>query len=687
MQIENTNKSTTNSHVESVPIYGTLVVVFCMVLVTLSEPLMGWVWVLCACAIVIAYLRLKHSLPCVKNITLNLLAIFCMCLLVYLSNTFGLVATMINLLVVAACLKLINLHTQSDYHLVLIILFFLIACGFLYNQNVYIVAYYFACLVILFVTAFLLNRGDLAIQPSVQQSVKMILQSFPIMLLLFIVTPRLPPFWQTPTNTNTQTGLSEQITPGDIANLAQSDELVFRAEFANNKVPPIQDRYWRSVVLDYFDGKTWKLNNEQYNYEQILLTSEVNLKAKSSVNYQYLVIAQPNNTRWLYSLDIPAVDFSIGNISPKVNRQYQLFQSNPLNKPAFYMLNSYTQAPKKSFELQQDFVRYLQVPESGNARTVEWVQNNIDQSMTFDQTIDTIQSYFLTQPFVYTLKPPLMQRAPVDEFLFDNQRGFCSHYASAMTYMLRLANIPARMVAGYQGGQLQGNNVLSIHQFDAHAWLEAYDPQRGWIKYDPTALVAPNRTLFGLMSALNEAESSILIENSADFWDLPILNKLTEYVALLDHNWHQLVLNFDQRTQTDLIKKIFGELSYQTLFTFLILSIIVIVIFLTVLFLPYQKWFKKDKQPVVSSILMFLDKQGFRRRKNESLHDFFDRIEKEITPQFNEYLQSFSDVYYRTYYQYSDNSAEQSELQKELMIYKKIILNHPIKKIRRLECD
>ncbi len=683
MKNNKTKRKDVNPIVESIPIYGTLVIVFCMVLITLSEPLMGWVWVLCACAIIIAYLRLKSGLPSVKNITLNLLAIFCMCLLIYLSNTFGLIATMINLLVVAACLKLINLSSQSDYHLVLIILFFLIACGFLYNQNVYIVAYYFACLVILFVTAFLLNRGNLDIQRSVQQSIKMIIQSFPIMLLLFIVTPRLPPFWHAPTDINTQTGLSEQITPGDIANLAQSDELVFRAEFANGKIPPVQERYWRSIVLDYFDGKTWRLNKAQYNYQQILLESEANLRNESSINYQYLIIAQPNNTPWLYSLDIPAVNYSIGNISPKVNRQYQLFQTNPQNKPTFYMLNSYTQAPRASYDVQQDYERYLQVPKTGNTRTVEWVQNNIDESMTFNEIVGTIQSYFLTQPFTYTLKPPLMQQSPVDEFLFDNQRGFCSHYASAMTYMLRLANIPARMVAGYQGGQVQGNNVMSVYQYDAHAWLEAYEPQNGWVAFDPTALVAPNRTLLGLMSALDESESSILIEQSADIWDLPVFNKLNEYLAILDHNWHQLVLNFDQRTQIDLIKKLFGELSYQTLFTFLILSIIVIVIFLTVLFLPYRKWFRKDKEPTVSAVLNFLDKQGLKRNKNESLKNFIKRIDNQLSPQFFEYLKSFSDLYYRTNYQCSSNDAEKLKLQKELIRYKGLILNHSVKEIKQ----
>ncbi len=671
-----------NLLISSMPIYGTLVVVFCMVLITLSEPLMGWVWVLCGCAITIAYLRLKHRLPCVKNLTLNLLAIFCMCLLIYLSDTFGLMATMINLLVVAACLKLINLQTPSDYHLVLVILFFLIACGFLYHQSIYIVAYYFACLVVLFVTAFLLNRGSLDIQQSVQQSIKMILQAFPIMLLLFIVAPRLPPFWQTPADASTQTGLSEQITPGDIANLAQSDELVFRAEFEDGKLPTPEQRYWRSIVLDYFDGKSWMLARDRYEYTQVYKPNTLTMQQTSNLNYKYLIIAQPNNTRWLYSLDIPVIDTSVGNVDVAMNYQYQLFQPQVGLKPSFYVLNSYTQAPKKQFDTIQDSRRYLQVPENGNPKTVKWIAANINSKMSFTEKINTINTFFLSQNFMYTLQPPLMQRDPVDTFLFDNQRGFCSHYASAMTYMLRLANIPARMVAGYQGGQEQGQNVISVHQFDAHAWVEAYDDNYGWIKYDPTALIAPERALTGLISALSATETSLLSRDTSNLFNLPIIDYMSDLIAIVDHNWSQLVINFDQKTQVGLIEKLFGELTYKSLFTFLILSIVIIVLFVTVLFLPYKTWLSKDRKTSLQIVLTFLEKHGFKKCKNESLNTFITRIKRDVHPNFFNKLDEFSQIFYTLEYKVDLSDEQKENLKTDMIKSRNILIKQTSKQIK-----
>lgn len=339
---------------ENNSIYACLLVVFCMVLFTLYEPLMPWVWVLCACAVTIAAVRIKKDLPSVKNITLNLLAIFCMVLLIYLSGSFGLMATMVNLLVVAACLKLINLHKRSDYHVVLIVLFFLIACGFVYHQSIYSVAYYFACLVVLFVTAFLLNKGELSLPDSIKQSSKMILQALPITMVLFVVTPRMPPFWQTNVDSSTQTGLSEEITPGDIANLAQSSDLVFRAEFDNN-VPIPQERYWRSIVLDYFDGKTWRISDINIPYQpDITALREANQSSALSANeYRYLIIAQSNNTKWLYSLGIPVIEENIGNLDISINRQYQLFQQGNVNNTSLYIARSFTQAPLTTLYPQQ----------------------------------------------------------------------------------------------------------------------------------------------------------------------------------------------------------------------------------------------------------------------------------------------------------------------------------------------
>lgn len=652
-----TKTYSTKQHIASRPIYASLLTVFCMVLLTLYQPLMGWVWVLSGCAIAIAYVRIKKNLPSVKNITLNLLAIFCMLLLIYLSSDFGLMATMVNLLVVAACLKLINLHNRADYHLVLIVLFFLIACGFIYHQSIYLVAYYFACLVVLFVTAFLLNKGALTLSSSVKQSSKMMLQALPITFVLFIVVPRLPPFWQTNVESNTQTGLSEQITPGDIADLAQSDELVFRAEF-DDIIPSPQERYWRSIVLDNFDGKTWKMTRNQNIPIEIGTNREKSFKLTDK-NYRYLVVAQPNSTRWLYSLDLPVVEENMGNLPIYLNTQYQLFQADKTNASSLYILRSYPQAILANFVPETDFARFLQVPTEGNLRTQSWVENNINTQMSFSEKVSVLNTYFLSNPFTYTLKPPLMPSSPIDSFLFDNQQGFCSHYASALTYMLRLSGIPARMVAGYQGGEEQSDNILTVRQFDAHAWVEAYDKDKGWRRYDPTALVAPNRTLAGLMAALNEQDSAIFNDDISNLFGNSIFDGIRGTLALIDHNWNQFVLEFNNDAQGNLIEQIFGELSKKSLTTFLLISLAGIALFLALLFLPYKKWLHIERKTALQKLLNFMAKKGFTRNTRESLQQFHDRIQTQLPGEVSSRLSDFVRHYYEFTYQQDSHIKEE----------------------------
>lgn len=643
--------------IATIPIYGSLIVVFCMVLVTLVDPVMIWVWVLCACSVTIAYMRIRRNLPVVKNLTLNLLAVFCMVLLIYLSGRYGIMATMVNLLVVAACLKIINLHTRGDYYVILIVLFFLVACGFIYHQNIYLVAYYFSCIVILFVTAFLLNKGALSISGSVKQSVKMILQALPITLALFVVVPRLPPFWQTNADSSTQTGLSEEITPGDIANLAQSDDLVFRAEF-DNQIPEPQERYWRSIVLDHFDGKTWKISNQYRRYNTLHVPNKSLLKQQSPKDYRYLVVAEPNDTRWLYSLDIPYIEQTIGGVKVKMNNQYQLFQEEVNASASLYILHSFVQAELNAFQENRDFARYLQVPEQSNEKTQQWVRENVSDTMSFSEKITVLNGFFLNNDFVYTLQPPLMQSAPVDEFLFSHQKGFCSHYASALTYMLRLSNIPARLVAGYQGGDEAGDKILSVHQYDAHAWVEAFHADKGWVRFDPTALIAPERTSFGLMAALSPQESAVFNGEIGGFFDKSIFAEIREKLAIIDHKWNQLVLGFNNDSQSDLIEKLFGELNRKNLTSFLLLALGAIIVFMAFLFIPYKKIFTIQRKTSLDKLFILLKKYNYTKSTNESLEQFSNRIKQHLPTDAQDLLALFVKQYYVKTYQENSKVSE-----------------------------
>lgn len=555
---------------------------------------------------------------------LNLFAVFCIAVLVFFSSEYGLLSTMINLLMVACCLKMINLHRKADYQAVSVTLMFLVACGMIFHQEISYTILYCVIIGLLF---FILNSTEFA---NGQQSINsrfsfpILLQALPIAVLLFVVTPKLPPLWQVPQGKGTETGLAEEITPGDIANLAQSDDLVFRAEFST-ALPNFNERYWRAIVLDFFDGKTWSIQSrDPQHYEW---NEESALKDSAPRIFEYIVIAEPSTTQWLYSIDVPKV---IGASNIKLKSQYQLSANAPLYTQTLYSVRSYPDQPLVLFDESDSTQKYLQVPNSGNPRSQNWIRENIDSNANFEEKISDIQGIFLSGGFEYTLKPPFMPNNPVDTFLFEDKRGFCSHYASAFAYMLRLAGIPSRLVTGYQGGEEQIDKVISVYQYDAHAWVEAFHPEKGWLRYDPTALIAPNRIAAGIRESLQN-EEEFMEQNPfslAKLQGYPILGELRQILESLDYNWSQQVLGFNQDTQKSILKDVFGEINARIMSIALAASFICIAIFLAIVF-TVKSYRPKDE--ITKLNVLFLQKTyklGFIKEKHETINQFIKRIEQ-----------------------------------------------------------
>ncbi|WP_395342889.1 transglutaminaseTgpA domain-containing protein [Ningiella sp. W23] len=618
---------------------------FAFAVLPLSDNLMPWVWILFACTLGVIWAKTVQKVKPINNLTLNLLAVFCMVLLIFFSGQFGLLSTMINLLIVAGCLKLITMRSFADFHMIMVVVIFLVACGFIYHQDLMLTGYYSLILFSAITSALLINIGNMPTFKGVKQSVKLIAQTLPITIILFVMVPRLPPLWEAAANKSTSTGLSETIRPGDIANLAQSSELAFRAEFMD-EVPKTEDRYWRSIVLQHFDGESWTLGEDISNTER---TPEI---TPSGSYTRYLIVAEPNDTRWQYSLDVPVVEEVVSDRSIQLNKAYQLFTQKENTKPSLYIVNSYLDAPLNYFMSEYDKTRNLQVPRSGNPRTRAFIDDEINASMTINQKVARLLSLFDPDKFSYTLKPPFMRQQPVDQFLFDYQKGFCSHYATALAYMLRLADIPARVVAGYQGGELQNDNILTVRQYDAHAWVEYWDDDKGWLRIDPTALVAPDRLTAGLFSSLSEEDSELVEKpfNLSELNEVPLFKSLNDFFVLLDHQWTQSVLRYDQDSQKELIKDWFGAFNAKNMTSFMFLALASIALLIGLMFLPYKRWFNKAPYQPEQKLFALLRKKGFEKQAQETLKQFIERVVPSLKEQQRKYVLLFVKRYYQDRY-------------------------------------
>jgi transglutaminase-like putative cysteine protease len=544
-----------------------ITIVFSIVCLTLMNSIL---WSVLGIAITAFVMRMLlyfgHHQHIPNNRTINGLAIVSGGVLVYQSQYLDLISTMINLLMLASSLKIMILNTQKDLQALFLALVFLTALGFIHNTNMLFVGLYTVIILVLLMTLALHFAPSQSHQTTAHRMFKLTLQAIPICAILFILIPPFPPFWEMPRPHSTSTGLTDVVKPGDIANLAQSSELSFSVQFTEPEtVPKSHERYWRALTLDVFDGEQWTTSNITLMPDIRPTMKYEPLSPKSS----YQVFLQPNDTRYLPVLAYPE-RISSTEPSTYLTETATAATLSPSANAIEYQVTSILGNIKK--EPLSFAETYLQIPSNNsNPMTRAWVAQFDFESI--HEWVVWFNHYLLDNGFDYTLSPPLMPNNNIDAFLFDYQKGFCSHYASALAYVLRLAGYPTRLVVGYQGGEMISETHMLIHQFDAHAWLEVYDAQQGWIRLDPTAVIAPTRIRQNLIEQLKTQNESTDWAGLRNYLQTEWQKQLFQSMQLWQISWQQNLLAFDKKDHHQLIQRIKNMLSnqYPTLLTAVVL--------------------------------------------------------------------------------------------------------------------
>lgn len=392
----------------------------------------------------------------------------------------------VSLLVLMLGLKLTELRTHRDRVFTLFLAYFVLVTQFLFSQSLLMGAYLF--LSAWLVTASLMEishpQGPLSPKRSLRSSAVLIGQALPLMAMMFILFPRLPgPLWGLPNRGATAiTGLGNRMSPGSISRLARDNSVAFRAHFAG-KAPPRRRMYWRGPVLSHYNGATWTVGNRH-----IASGSEV---AGGHHGIRYEIIMEPSGTRNLPALDMPVS----GPPKAAFTTNGQMLAHHRVRQRRLYHARSilnYRLQPHLSPAAQQ---RDLAMPDGADPRSRALVRRWQSRGLRGAALARRALHFFHNQPFYYTLNPsPLSGPNRVDQFLFHTRHGFCEHYASAFTVLMRLAGIPARVVTGYYGGEFNSDgDYFIIRHSNAHAWSEIWLPGRGWVRYDPTAAIDPKR--------------------------------------------------------------------------------------------------------------------------------------------------------------------------------------------------
>lgn len=519
------------------------------------------------------------------------------------------------LLIAAFVLKMLEMHVRRDALVLIFLGFFCVVVGYLFEDSLLWALFSILPIGTLLAALIGLQQSDLTRRSSgtLKLAFKLLLQAVPLMLLLFLFFPRLDPLWSLPQPSNKGiTGLSDSMAPGDMAELSKSPALVFRASF-EGPIPARQQLYWRGLTLEQFDGRRWS-QSARAQAVQIAQWS----KRGDSISYS--VVMEPSGRPWLPSLDVAETPLS----DVRQMSDFRLQRRRPVDQSLMYAVTSWPDALRDGQSSEQIQRQDLQLPAKGNPQAREWAAQLIRRYPQPDALVGAILDHFSDEPYHYTLKPSPLGVDSIDEFLFVSRHGFCVHYAGAMTFVLRAAGIPARVVAGYQGGELnpQGQ-YLTVRQFDAHAWVEYWQPGAGWRSADPTAAVAPQRIEQGLEQALaadeaflQDAPMSVL-----HYRNVAWVNALRLSWDNLNYGWQRWVLGYQGQQQLQVLSRWFSGFEMPV---FIGAALVLLGLLAAWIFKPWQR--ESDSQlRVFNAFERLLARHGLRRMPGEGAHAFCRR--------------------------------------------------------------
>ncbi|HMU99897.1 MAG TPA: DUF3488 and transglutaminase-like domain-containing protein [Rhodocyclaceae bacterium] len=445
----------------------------------------------------------------------------------------------VAMLVLFMALKLLEMKSRRDAHVVVTLAYFLLLTHYFYSQSIATGVWLLAAFLI--ATASLVRLyGGPACSPkaALRRAGLLTAQAIPFMVILYLLFPRVAgPLWGLPQDANrARSGLPDRVAPGSIADLVLSGEIAFRVRFEN----PTPDRdvlYWRGPVFEQFDGTAWQRQPVSGPLPAIEVRG-------SRIAYESTL--EPHQQVWLLALDAPLALPPGSQVSPTLSA----VSGAPIRQRQRFRIESATDFRFNPAETDESRRRNLALPPIGNPRAralaAEWRSAGLDDGMIAKRALEL----FSANGFVYTLKPPLLGRDGIDDFLFSSRQGFCEHYASAFAFLMRAAGIPSRVVGGYQGGEANPvDGYWVVRQSDAHAWAEVWLPGRGWTRIDPTAAVAPARVESGVAAAVPAGDPLPALVQLNSAW----LRDLRYRWEAVNNAWNQYVLGYNPDRQRELL--------------------------------------------------------------------------------------------------------------------------------------
>lgn len=589
-------------------------------------------------------------------------------LLIYgTQKTQGLTLSFVSLLVTMSVCKLLESRNRRDVHVLFLLEILLMLAFLMRSQSILIFLYLLFALAI---SVHGLMRFEQLERTRVQfarwrEMLRLLLIALPFATAMFFLFPRVQPLWGIPQQGGGKTGLPETMDMGDISSLAQSNEIAFRVRFTGGVLPDTNQLYWRGPVLWHFDGKHWL----QRRGDQFRRGVPFEYRKDSVVEYELTPVKK--TLKWLTVLDIPlqvppearigaawqvAMPESLRGVT--ANR-FNITSTLDFRSPSNFTLSSNDQ--QDALQLPPD----ISIPQTeGLARRL--LQENGGSARGF---ATGFLKRLREEEFFYSLEPPPSAGNP-EVFLFQDRIGFCEHYTSAMVLAARSVGIPARVVIGYQGGErnpLTGDWV--VREESAHAWAELWIDGEGWVRFDPTAAVAPERILQGRLSSdsLSGEDSRAFSTRIAE--NLGAVAWVRDAIDATQAFWQDWVIDLDRDQQQGLLEGL-GLQNYGAPVLVLML-LILLAVGVAILYWFWTRRPRSDDDAIARLLrrkLAAWEKRGYHKTTAESVAVFFRRIAKDVSDKQAEKLQQAAACYEAVRYREDDNASQLLSLLKRIRL-------------------
>lgn len=461
----------------------------------------------------------------------------------------------VTLVVVLLALKTLEMRARRDAFVIFFLAFFALLTHFFYSQS--LLTAVGILLALLSLLTALVNAHTPVGHPPLRQSAwiatRMALLGAPVMLVLFLLFPRMAPLWGVPGQDPLgKTGLSDEMRVGQVAQLAIEDEVAMRIRF-DGPVPPLSSLYFRGPVLSEFDGAVWRPQRPDFSLNAAALAQ---LEPQGEA-IGYEVTMEPSRRPWLVLLEAATEAPQIPRGRAFMTPDLQWLSTRPVTELMRFRTSSHLTFRHGPREATPTLQTQVQLPRGFNPRTHELARAMRQEHGAGPDAIPRLVSAALqrlrTGGYAYTLDPGVYGQHTADEFWFDRKEGFCEHIASSFVILMRATGVPARVVTGYLGGEFNAlDGYWVVRQADAHAWAEVWMPGEGWVRIDPTGVVAPAR--LGSLTRLEAPQGAIAgaIRNI----NPTLAATLRNLWGAVNNRWNQWVLDYTQERQMDFLRNI-----------------------------------------------------------------------------------------------------------------------------------